>query len=365
MDRAFSRRSFLWTAAAATASGKLLFAQDAPLTVTPPPITPVLPSGKAARRSVVGLSSGESRRKNICESLVAIEDQIVPMLSRKKYVVIKPNIVNTVNQLASTNLDALHGILDFLAPRYKGPVVIAESSAGFTTEGYDHFRYYQVIREHKPLQISLVDLNEEGRYQRHTILNGDLHTVPVRLAARLLDPDAYIICSAMLKTHNTVVATLSVKNMALGAPLHSPRKESQHWNDKRLYHGGVRQTHVDIMLTAQRLQPCWGAAVIDGYDGMEGNGPNDGTLVPSRLAIASTDFIAADRVGIAAMGIDPSWVGYLNFCAECGLGQYDMAKIDIRGPKLADVTRKYRMSDDIQRELRWMGPMKAVPEKLG
>jgi hypothetical protein len=42
-----------------------------------------------------------------------------------------------------------------------------------------------------------------------------------------------------------------------------------------------------------------------------------------------------------------------------------MAKIDIRGPKLADVTRKYRMSDDIQRELRWMGPMKTVPEKLG
>jgi uncharacterized protein (DUF362 family) len=168
-----------------------------------------------------------------------------------------------------------------------------------------------------------------------------------------------------LKTHNTVVTTLSVKNMALGAPLHSPRKEKKRWNDKRLYHGGVRQTHVDIMLTAQRLRPCWGATVIDGFDGMEGNGPNDGTLVPSRLAIASTDYIAADRVGIAAMGIDPSWVGYLSFCAQCGLGQYDLAKIDIRGAKLAEATRKYRMSDQIQRELRWMGPMKEVPEKLG
>lgn len=365
MKPTFSRRNFLWTAAAATASGGLLYAQEPPVDASAPPVTTVPPAGEAARRSVVALASGASRRKNICESLVAIEDQILPVLKTKRYVVLKPNIVNTMNQLASTHVDALQGILDFLAPRFKGPVVIAESSAGFTTEGYDHFRYHDVVKEHKPRQVSLVDLNEEGKYETHTILNGDLHAVPVRLAARLLDPEAYVICSCMLKTHNTVVATLSVKNMALGAPLHSPRKENKRWNDKRLYHGGVRQTHVDIMLTAQRLQPHWGATVIDGYEGMEGNGPNDGTLVPSRLAIASTDYIAADRVGIAAMGIDPSWVGYLSFCAQCGLGQYDLAKIDIRGAALADVTRKYRMSDAIQRELRWMGPMKEVPEKLG
>jgi uncharacterized protein (DUF362 family) len=365
MDHTFSRRSFLWSAAAATASGRLLYAQETTVPANPPAIAPARRPGEAVGRSVVAVVSGESRRRNVCDSLVAIEDQILPVLKSKRYVVIKPNIVNTMNQLASTHVDALHGILDFLGPRFKGPVVIAESSAGFTTEGYDHFRYREVIGEHKPRQVSLVDLNEEGKYETHTILNGDLHAVPVRLAARLLDPEAYIICSAILKTHNTVVATLSIKNMALGAPLHSPRKATQGWNDKRLYHGGVRQTHVDIMLTAQRLQPCWGAAVIDGYEGMEGNGPNDGSLVPSRLAIASTDYIAADRVGLAAMGIDPSWLGYLRFCARCGLGQYDLATIDVRGTRLADVARKYRMSDEIQRELRWMGPMHEVPEKLG
>jgi hypothetical protein len=37
----------------------------------------------------------------------------------------------------------------------------------------------------------------------------------------------------------------------------------------------------------------------------------------------------------------------------------------LRGAKLADVTRKYRMHNDIERELKWMGPMKEVPEKLG
>ena len=163
-----------------------------------------------------------------------------------------------------------------------------------------------------------MDLNEEGKYLTHQIIDGDLHYVPVRLAARLLDPEAYIICSAILKTHNTVVATLSLKNMALGAPLHNARKESQRWNDKRIYHGGVRQTHVDIVMTVQRLQPFWGATVLDGWDGMEGNGPASGTLVPSRIAIASTDYIAADRVGIEAMGINPKWWVTINSAPKPG-----------------------------------------------
>jgi len=360
MERPFSRRDLLWAAAAVTASGKLLFSRRESLAAAP-----ASPAGRPEQRSAVSVVSGGQRRKNVCESLLAIEDQILPVLKTKKSVLIKPNIVSTRNQLASTHVDALHGILDFLGPRFKGPVVIAESSAGFTTEGYDHFRYREAVSEHKPLQVSLVDLNEEGLHKTHTILDGDLHAVPVRLAARLLDPDAFILCAAILKTHNAVVATLSIKNMALGAPLHSPRREGRAWNDKRIFHGGVRQTHVDIMMTAQRLQPCWGAAVIDGFEGMEGNGPGSGTLVPSRVAIASTDYVAADRVGLAAMGIDASWVGYLGFCAQAGLGQDDLSKIEIRGAKLAQVTRKYRLHDDIDRELRWMGPMKDVPEKLG
>lgn len=314
---------------------------------------------------MVAVSHGASRRQNIAEALAAIEDQIMPVLKTKKRVVIKPNMVSTRNQLASTHVDALHGILDFLEPRFKGPVAIAESSAGYTTEGFDHFGYVKVAAEHKPLEVSLVDLNEEGKYQTHAILNGDLHLVPVRLAARLLDPEAFVISSAILKTHNTVVATLSLKNMALGAPLHSARKESQRWNDKRLYHGGVRQTHVDIALTAQTLRPCWGVAVLDGWEGMEGNGPTGGQLVASKIAIASTDFVAADRVGVQVMGIDPAWIGYLSFCARAHLGQDNLENIQIRGAELAKVTRKYQMHRDLERELRWMGPMKEIPEKLG
>ena len=65
------------------------------------------------------------------------------------------------------------------------------------------------------------------------------------------------------------------------------------------------------------------------------------------------------------MGIKPEWVGYLKWCGEAGLGQYDLDKIDIRGGKIAAVRKEYRLHRDIEHELKWMGPMEEIPEKLG
>lgn len=355
-----SRRNLLRLAAGAAAAPRLYSFQQ-------PPAAPVFePVASFKGRSVVGLVKGEDRRKNVCQALATVEDQVMPVLRRKKYVVIKPNNVSTVNQLASTHADALHGILDFLEPRFRGPVVIAESSAGHTMEGFENFHYDRLVRERRAQKVTLVDLNAEARYQVIPLLDPNLHVTPCRLAARLLDPEAFQICAAMLKTHNVVVATLSVKNMTLGAPLHQAPGEAKRWNDKRKYHGGVRQTHYNMLVTAQKLAPFWGATVIDGYEGMEGNGPSNGLPVASRLAVASTDFIAADRVGIELMGINPDWPGYLNFCGQCGLGSYDLDKIEIRGnARIAEAAKKYQLHRDIERELEWMGPMNEVPPKLG
>jgi uncharacterized protein (DUF362 family) len=319
----------------------------------------------APGKSRVALIHGDDRRKNVHDALVAIDQPIRAGLRHKKSVVIKPNNVSTTNQLAATNVDAIQGILDYLEPRFRGPVIIAESSAGDTLEGFEHFRYNQLATERRAQKISLVDLNREGKFETVSVLDADLHITPVRLAARVLDPDTFVICSAMLKTHNTVVATMSVKNMVLGSPLHSAPGDLP-WNDKRKYHVGIRQTHYNMLVTAQKLQPNWGLAVIDGFEGMEGNGPSDGTPVASHVAIASTDFIAADRVGLEVMGINPDWVGYLNYCSQAGLGQFDLAKIDVvGGASIASVQKKYQLHPDIQRELLWMGPLQELSPKVG
>lgn len=316
------------------------------------------------QRSNVALAHGENRRKNVLEALTSIDAEVKAGLQHKKYVLIKPNLVSAEKDLASTHADAINGILDYLAPRFHGPVMIAESSAEDTLDAYHNLGYTRVEKERRSQQLRLVDLNREAKYETHALIDYDLHITPVRLAVRMFDPDAYIICCAVMKTHNAAVASLSIKNMTLGAPLHAAPGQGR-WSDKRKYHVGVRQMQYNIMLTAQKMRPFWGATVIDGFEGMEGNGPTSGTPVASRLAIASTDYIAADRVGLEVMGIKSEWPGYLVYCGQMGLGQYDLAKIDVIGATIASVQKKYRLHSDIERELQWMGPMDDLPPKLG
>jgi uncharacterized protein (DUF362 family) len=374
MAEGFLRRNVFQLAGAAAFLRSRVAAAQQPQTGQEPPARPQRRTGFggnpetfpiAGERPTVAVINGNDRRKNAYQAFLAIDKQLQPKLKNKKYALIKPNNVNTVNQLASTHVDAMRGIIDYLAERFKGTVVIAEAAAGDTHQGYENFKYAQLVSEYPRQQVKLIDLNEEAKFERIALLDADLHIVPVRLAARLMDPDAFVICSAMLKTHNTVIASLSVKNMVLGAPLHQAPKETPRWNDKRKYHVGLRQTHYNMLVTAQKLAPNWGATLIDGYEGMEGNGPNSGVPVPSRIAIASTDYIAADRLGAEAMSIDPEWLGYLKYCGALGIGQYDLSKIEVIGAALADVKKQYRMHPDIDRELKWMGPMTELPFNLG
>ena len=143
--------------------------------------------------------------------------------------------------------------------------------------------------------------------------------------------------------------------MVMGAPLHQPRSASEAWNDKRKFHSGVRGSNFDMFLNAQKQRPFWGLGVIDGFTGMEGDGPTEGTAVASHVALASTDLIALDRVGLDVMGIDPTTIGYLNYCWQAGLGQYDMNRIDVRPRAIGAYPYAYKLHSDYDQELLWMG----------
>jgi uncharacterized protein (DUF362 family) len=372
-----TRRSFFARAGAiATAQGLALKAQQRP-PVDPgaTPQDPRMGTGDAAklfkysdRRAKVSLIKGDSRRKNIYDALVAIDDQIRPALRARKYVLIKPNGLDPSRQLISTQADAIHGILDYLAPRFKGPVVIAECGGTASKQAVSGFGWNKIFAEHKPLDIQLEVPNEDqSRYELLLGMDYDMHLIPIRLGARFLDPSAFLISSAVMKTHNMVVATMAIKNVILGAPLPPAPGENRPWgeSEKRKFHVGIRAGNYNMYLAVQRMMSNWGVGIVDGFEGMEGNGPVSGTPVPHRIALASTDFLAVDRVGLECMGIDASWPGYLNYSYQGGLGQYDLAKIDVVGAKIAEVQRKYRLHADVDRMLEWRGPMLDLPPNLG
>ncbi len=94
--------------------------------------------------------------------------------------------------------------------------------------------------------------------------------------------------------------------------------------------------------------------MLDGFVGMEHNGPNAGTPIEHGVALASTDWLAADSVGARLMGFDFEKIGYLVFASRAGMGQPDPAHMEILGPRLAEATRQYQPHDTIEQQYGWM-----------
>jgi uncharacterized protein (DUF362 family) len=291
----------------------------------------------------VSLIKGNDRREIIYQALKSIEDEVLASIGDKKKILVKPNFVSTTRELAATHPDAVRGILDFLKPRYKHEIVVGESAAGRggTFEGYQNFGYMPLEKEYG---IKLVDLNKEPWVYRYVFGSGH-KPIPIRIISTFLDPGTYIISAAKLKTHDRVVTTLSLKNILLGAPLNDYAK-----NDKGLTHTEYNFTpqavlHFNMFHLAQEIWPDLG--VIDGFVGMEGNGPVSGTPVDARVALASLDPLAMDTLATKLMGFDPAKIMYLTSMAEAGMGQGDLAKVQVLGTPVDQCQYKFKANEKL------------------
>jgi uncharacterized protein (DUF362 family) len=93
--------------------------------------------------------------------------------------------------------------------------------------------------------------------------------------------------------------------------------------------------------------------VINGFEGMEGEGPVGGTPVKHGVCVVSQDWLAADRVAIELMGIDFADVGYLNYCGQTGMGKTELTQIEIVGSPLKEHIKSYKLAANINDQLIW------------
>ncbi len=285
----------------------------------------------------VSLIKGDDRRAIARRSLELIAEDVQRGLgSRQPF--IKPNFVSSTIQLASSHADQMRGILDFLSGIYRDTIIIAEAACYDTQEAFKNFGYLQLLKEYN---VELIDLNK-GQYEMYPIIDRLDRTIVVKLSRLLLDRENYLISAAKLKTHDSVVVTLSVKNMAVGSIL---RK------DKKAVHQGVRQMNRIIAGLAGRVRTD--LAVIDGFEGMEGDGPTGGDPVPLGLGLASVDALAADRVACEIMGVNLHDVGYLHYCAEQGMGEADLSRIEVLGERLSDCVRPFKLHRSVSEQFAW------------
>lgn len=328
----------------------------------------------------VSLVKGPRRYDNLRKALELVEADI--HLEPDQTILVKPNLTSSSRALAVTHVEALRAVLSFLRERTQAPIVIAEGT-GTASQGtpiaFKRFGYYSLAKE---FRVSLLDLNEDIGVEVQ-LVNSRLQPITIKVSRTLLEAK-YRVSVTVPKTHDVVVATGSLKNMLMAGPLrrqgamserlitladrvlpafilHQPfmyrlraQAPSSRDNYKVWLHQGYPAINLNLFLLARILRP--NLAVIDGFEGMEGEGPVGGQGVALGLALASTDPLAADVVAAKIMGFDLEQIGYLHYCHQAGLGEGDLRSITILGEPLEKHIRPFRPHPALKEQLRWRLP---------
>jgi len=245
--------------------------------------------------------------------------------------------------------DAVRGAMDCLNEITDEKIIVGDSK-GFLPS-FEHYNYLPLEEEYS--NIVLEDLWKRP-VEWYWILDSEVKPTPIRCYQPYFDENTYIISLARLKTHNSVVATLALKNLSMGMPMKRP---DLNINDKVKMHAqgenkiSPKMINYNIFMMATRRTPDF--CVIDGTEGMEGNGPINGTPVDHQVALAGFDVVSVDRIGSELMGIPWEDIGCLQYCADAGLGQGDRDKIKVTGLDPKDHVIKYKLHDNIEMQLMW------------
>lgn len=286
----------------------------------------------------VAVASELSRYATVKKALELIEDDIAVEIKGKKRIVIKPNFVNVFVRLACTPATTVRAVLDVITKHTDQPVTIAEGSATSTWIGFTRFGYPLLLRDYK---VRFVNLNQD-KARPVEIYDSDMNIVTVPVAETVLDSD-FLISAALMKTHDTVLATLGLKNVLVGAI----RRAGQ----KGRIHQGYRAINMTLAKMAAVFHPH--LAVIDGWRAMEGNGPSSGTPVDMKTAVASTDFLAADIIAANLMGFEPEEIGYLWRLCQTGPGEGNLERIEVAGEDIDRLKRDFKRHRNWRHQLNW------------
>lgn len=332
-------------------------------------------------RSRVALVRERDRFQTVLAALEAIADDV--HLEGVRQVLVKPNFVSVSRQEAATHVEAVRALLAWLRERYDGPVVVAEGPAVETAaEAFRNFGYLDLSGEYG---VELRDLNQD-EWEPVPVYDRRLRPMPLRVAKTVLKSD-FRIAIGPPKTHDAVIVTLSLKNLVMGSLIRDQRdfrrsrvvadsgrmlptwltelpvlRDLKMWfgramthSDKFAMHQGYAVLNLNLYVLARRIFPH--LSVIDGWVGMEGDGPSHGDPVEARWAVASTDFLAADATAARLMGFDPHQVGYLHYCALGGLGRLDPEGMDLVGNlSLEEARRAFRPHREHHLQAQWHLP---------
>jgi uncharacterized protein (DUF362 family) len=285
------------------------------------------------------------------EVLSLIDDEIKTVVGSRRKFLIKPNFVSAYNYLAVTPVETVEAVLQYLYKRFDiSEILIAETpTIGSMETAIRNFGYDKLKNRYA---VEFVDL-EDYDYERISLVDEHGHDYDVYVSKLLFDKSFVRISVCRAKTHDYVVVTLSIKNVVVGSIRKGMRYE---------IHRGYLSINYAIAKLATYLMPDLG--VVDGVEGMEGNGPVSG--IPKRWGaiFASTNPVNLDVVVTYAMGFDPKDVGYLYILSMWNYGEIDVNKIKVIGESIENVRTKFKPHSTYREQLSWKKYMNKLREYI-
>jgi len=330
----------------------------------------------------VALVKEKSRKENIFKALQLIEKDL-NSFRKAKTVLIKPNFTSAFNPTASTQGEVVEAILEFFEKFSSGfkskKIILTESSGEAFSRGepikkvFYRFGFKKVFDKYK--NVKFWDMDNARGFVSASIetINGK---TKVRIPKEFFSFD-YKISVSIPKTHDTVIFTGGVKNFLMGiikqedkglmhglvgkklkqgllgkifgrliykapwqfllfANNYAPNwlKDKIYGFDKKNFVRSVTCLHKNLAKVGRLIMPD--LVVLDGWWGMDKDGPVYGRRRKLGRAIASTNSVAADAVGAKIIGFEPEKIAYLRF-----LGKKSDFNPKILGKKLEEVAAKF------------------------
>lgn len=256
------------------------------------------------------------------ESLLAPLGGIGAFVKPGQTVLIKPNLLTArePEKAVTTHPDVVRAIIRLVKQQGAKPSV-GDSPTNVTRLDELWLRTgFRALCDEE--QVPLLNLEKSGSVP--FTVNGLSFTVAQPVAAADV-----VINVPKIKTHILTILTAAVKNMYGVVPgfqkttLHKLCPTPQEFGNLLAAIYSKARPHLSI---------------ADGIVGMDGDGPSAGRPAPLGLLAASADGVALDAVLCRILGINPRNVPYLKPLKAHRLGETELARIDVLGAGIEEVT---------------------------
>ncbi len=251
-----------------------------------------------------------------------------------KRVLLKPNFVEYApDRPVTTHVELIRATIRALRARGANEIVVGEGPGHNpdTTEVWTRSGLFRMGAEE---HVAIVDLNFDDlvRTRMRTFPEGnglDGRRLENLFLPRTLLAADVVISMPKLKTHHWAGVTLGMKNLFGVVP-----GVKYGWPKNLLHMNGIVRSVVELAASVKV-----GYVIVDGIEGMEGNGPIVGTAVPSHCLLFGRSPFAVDWVATKVMGFDPTKIPVMQLAASAGLGT--MSDPDLAGDGLGSLRRSF------------------------